>query len=144
MPKSVKIAIKICILGGNNEQRGANLKSIDKELPVPTSWRDIISRIVDEVKIGNFSLEGLNGVAVPIASQDAARITENILDYGGKLASLDGASWETSICCYTGEYWEVLIDLSTVPEKVSDLVMFLDIKEDNGKMNFAVTSIHVP
>lgn len=120
------------------------LKDEDGERPVPTAWRDTCIEVVDAFRDGDFRLA--RGVArvQPLSDDEANRIGRNIQNYGATLISLPPASWQTSICCWMGTYWEILVDLYTLQEGASDLVLFMRVRERDGTYEFEVISVHVP
>jgi len=42
------------------------------------------------------------------------------------------------------DYWEVLVDLYTVNENASDLVLFARVYEEDQRYCFEIESVHVP
>jgi hypothetical protein len=60
------------------------------------------------------------------------------------LTSLPEATWETSACQWTGEYWDVLVDLFTIEEGASDLALAVRVYEDGSGYSFEIQSVHVP
>ncbi len=122
----------------------AILKDENEERPIPTLWRNTLAEIVEAFKNGDFKLEcGVAGVQ-PISDEEATRIAGNIDAYGNQLTSLPDDSWRTSVHRWMREYWEVLVDLFTVDEGESDLVMFVRVYEDGSAYRFEVQSVHVP
>ena len=120
------------------------LKDENDDQPIPTAWRKTLADIVEAFKNGDFKLDcGVAGVQ-PISAEDATRIAGNINDYGDRLASLPDDSWRTSVHRWMREYWEILVDLFTVDEGESDLVMFVRVYEDGPAYRFEVQSVHVP
>ncbi|SEL89313.1 hypothetical protein SAMN05428989_2804 [Pseudoxanthomonas sp. GM95] len=71
-------------------------------------------------------------------------MSDNVAAYGGTLDTLPPETWWTSVYVWMGEWWEVLVDLFTVEEGRSDLVLFLRVRERASKYEFEVTSLHVP
>ena len=120
------------------------LKHEDNERPIPTAWRNTIVAIVDSFKKGDFKLECGIPFVQAVSAEDATRIAGNIEDYGAVLSSLPADTWRTSVCRWMQEYWDVLIDLYTVGEGESDLVMFIRAYEDGEAYRFQVQSVHVP
>lgn len=119
------------------------LSTDDGEFPVPLGLRSTISRIVEAFAAGDFQLRDhqVDGV-LPISAEIANQMAGYVRDYGDLLAALDEAVWETSIYCWTGSSWDILVDLSTSRETVSDLVLFLGISAETQMME--VRSVHVP
>lgn len=115
-----------------------------KQQPVPSVWRKTISEIVEAFKDEDFTLSrGVNRVR-PISEDDAAGIEENIQDYGADLVSLPEETWNTSVCQWYGQHWDVMVDLYTVDEGASDLVLQLRVYEEAGDYIFEVHLVYVP
>ena len=110
---------------------------------IPSAWRAILSDIVEAFRSGDFQLTDLACVN-QISAQDSARIYNNIEAYGDQLASLPEETWETSVCRWMGNWWLVLVDLSTLEEGTSDLVLFTRVYEDGQSYRFEIESVHVP
>lgn len=116
----------------------------DDEEPVPTAWRKPLAEVVEAFRNGDFILQsGVPGVD-PISQKDADSIKGNIEAYGAELSELPEKAWDTSISRWTGDNWEVLVDLFTVDEGLSDLVMFARVSESGGDYRIEVESVHVP
>lgn len=105
--------------------------------------RSTITRIVEAFAAGDFQLRDhqVDGV-LPISAEIANQMAGYVRDYGDLLAALDEAVWETSIYCWTGSSWDILVDLSTSRETVSDLVLFLGISDEPRLIE--VRAVHVP
>ena len=120
------------------------IKCEDQELPVPTEWRGPLAQIVECLASGNFSeLSSLPAVTLERGWGWQA-IEIYIRDYGNKLTSLPEESWRTSVYLWMNGYWEVLVDLFTVEEGPSDLVLFVRVHPREGSYIFQVGSVHVP
>ena len=119
------------------------LKDEEQQHPVPSLWRSKLWDIAEALKDGNFNLRGLAGVD-PLDDATAAGIARNIIDYGCQLTSLPDASWDTSVCQWQLQYWEVLVDLFTVDDGCSDLVLHAHVYEQVGGFIFKVHFVYVP
>ncbi len=119
------------------------LKDEEQEHPVPSIWRSKLRDIADALRDGKFNLRGLADVD-QLDDTTAAGIAQNVNDYGCTLTSLPDASWETSVCQWQLEYWEVLVDLFTVEEGCSDLVLHVHVFERAGGFDFKVHFVYVP
>jgi hypothetical protein len=120
------------------------LKKDDAEHRIPEPWRNTFERIADAFVTGDFRLRehGIDDVA-PIDADTASSIAANIDAYGGALAPLDDAVWATSVYRWMDGYWQVLVDLTTVSEPVSDLTLHATIRESDGP-RLRIESVHVP
>lgn len=116
-------------------------KNEDKELPVPTVWRDSISKIVDSIPFGK-TMENLPYLA-HVSPEDAKYFSKNISDYGKIIDPVSPMTWVTSIYLWMDGYWDVLVDLFSGGERI-DLVLFLRVTESDDGYKFYVESIHVP
>lgn len=119
------------------------LKDEEREHPVPSLWRSKLRDIAEALKDGNFNLFGVADVA-PQDDDAASAIARNIKHYGFTLTSLPDATWATSVCQWQLDYWEVLVDLFTVEEGCSDLVLHVHIFERSGGFDFKVHFVYVP
>lgn len=118
-------------------------KNDECQQPIPDAWRVTIGHIVEAFKEGDFRLErGIVGVRV-LSSQQAERISGNLVAYGGKLCSLPDETWESSVCQWMRGHWDAVIDLYT-SEGESDLVLSVRVDETEGGYAFCVDSVHVP
>jgi len=120
------------------------LKDKDKQRPIPLVWRGVFSDVVEAFKEGDFILgRGVAGVR-PISADNARRIGGNIRSYGAQLTSLPEAAWQTSVCQWMQGYWDVLVDLFTLEEGASDLVLAARVYEEGPDYVFEIQSIYVP
>ena len=119
-------------------------KDEDNQRPIPSEWRRIFHDVVEAFKEGDFGLKrGVAGVR-PISVEQAASIAANINEYGAHLATLPEESWQTSACQWVRGYWDVLVDLFTVEEGVSDLALVARVYEEGAAYVFEIQSVHVP
>jgi hypothetical protein len=119
-------------------------KNEEKETAIPSVWREVFSSVVEAFIEGDFKLErGIVGVR-KLTSEDAIRIASNIKSYGAQLVSLPEQTWETSVCQWMRSYWDVLVDLYTVEEGASDLVLVVRVYQENSSYAFEIHSVHVP
>ena len=119
-------------------------KDIGFEKPIPTLWHHSIIAIVEAIKSNDLKqLNNINGIQA-LTQTDINRFRENIEEYGCNLASLPSMTWQTSVCQWMGDGWEVLIDLFTIEEGLSDLALSMKIVEKGKEFEFRVTSIYVP
>ena len=120
------------------------LKDDKNQSLIPSDWRETFSSIVEAFVEGDFKLErGVVGV-LPVSSEDALKIEKNIQFYGATLTRLPEDAWNTSACQWMRGYWDVLIDLYTIEEGASDLVLVVRVREDGQAYTFEVQSVHVP
>lgn len=113
--------------------------------PIPSIWRECIIQIIEAFKDKDFGrLNTLPSVQC-IDLAYAAEIAENIDAYGAHLISLAEESWHTSVCIYMkNESWKAIIDLFTVEEGRSDLIIDLFIFKKENQFIFQINNIYVP
>ena len=113
--------------------------------PIPSLWRDCIIQSVEAFKDKDFGrLNTLPSVQC-IDLAYASEIAENIDAYGAHLISLAEESWHTSVCIYMeNESWKAIIDLFTVEEGRSDLIIDLFIFKKENQFIFQINNIYVP
>jgi hypothetical protein len=120
------------------------LKDETAQQPVPTVWRESIFLVVKAFAEGDYRLDRrISGVA-PIPQQKAEQIARNVKGYGATLTELPEESWNSSVCQWMKGYWEVLVDLFTVEEGRSDLVLSVHVVESDSSFRFEVQSVYVP
>lgn len=116
----------------------------DAQRPIPSAWRPVIKRIVDALARHDNRLgAGIPGVA-PVSDETAAHIRDTVEDYGETLVPLPDDSWNTSVCMWTGHHWDVLVDLWTVGEGGSDLVLELKVVEGGDGYMVEIHMVYVP
>ena len=120
------------------------LKDEHNQSPVPSAWRGTLSAIVEAFKEGDFSLTRKVPGVRSIPEKKATRIAGNIKSYGARLASLPEDAWQTSVCQWMGAYWDVMVDLYTVEEGASDLVLQARVYEEGVTYAFDVHFVYVP
>ncbi len=119
-------------------------KNEDDELPIPHIWRPIFTKIVNAFVKRDYNLtSGIKNVN-PIAHNTAKQIKEYVEDYGEVLIELPEKTWDTSVYICYGDYWNVLIDLYTEDEGLSDLVLNAEVRENDNDYVFDVKLVYVP
>lgn len=113
------------------------------ERPIPNSWRPTIVQIVEEFSQYRYNLTDLPNVD-PVDGSTAAIIERIIKKYGCSLVSLPEETWNSSISVWDDGYWVAIVDLFTIEEGRSDLVLHLNITENNAGYKFNVHLVYVP
>lgn len=114
------------------------------ELPIPTAWRPAIRDIAHAFSRHDYQLSvGVPGVTA-VSAKTAEQIRDYIQDYGEELVDLPEETWESSVCSWQGNRWDALIDLWTLGEGRSDLVLSLQVSEAGGDFEFTVYMVYVP
>ena len=116
----------------------------EDEQPVPISWRPVLTQIADRLAKGDYTLSSRPANISPIDDDLAALIAHQIASYGDELSVLLNETWERAVYLWMGEHWEVLVDLCTKAEGVSDLGLFVKVFEQAEDFRFQVWSVHVP
>ena len=99
------------------------LKDLEKEHSIPDVWKDSICEVVIQLTKDNFELHNVSEY-IALQSSDMAKFNrENVLEYGCCLKALSTECWSRSCYQWQGNYWDLIIDLCTVEEGVSDLVL---------------------
>ncbi|ADV86309.1 hypothetical protein [Vibrio vulnificus YJ016] len=112
--------------------------------PIPTVWRQtfcqIVSSFVDHDYLLNRSIEGL----VPVAQELAEQIETYVKDYDENLVALPEQTWNSSVCMWMETHWDVLIDLWTETEGLSDLVLQAKVFESKDGYKYQIEMVYVP
>jgi hypothetical protein len=116
----------------------------DEEHPVPEEVRPRFQELVAAFVSGDYRLSRhvLDGVA-SIDANTATFIEGQIAAYGAILVPLSDEVWQRSVYRWTEGHWEVLVDLSTNQEPVSDLALHARLF-DGPSGRIEVWSVHVP
>lgn len=119
-------------------------KNEEDELPIPHEWRPIFKDIVRSFVNKDYGLSsGVKNVN-PISKDTMEQIKEYIVDYGEELVELPEETWDTSVYIYYGDYWNVLIDLYTESEGLSDLVLNAEVRERDNEYIIDIHLVYVP
>lgn len=118
------------------------LQKDDAEHPAPEPLRSTFRRIADAFVAGDFQLRDhpIDGVR-PIDAATAKGIADNVAAYGEVLAPLNEETWNQSIYRWMDGYWQLLVDLTTLFEPVSDLTLHAKLDE-TGELT--IQAIYVP
>ena len=116
----------------------------DLEHSVPELWRPTFRQIADAFVAGDFRLRHFPVQRVaPVEPATAEHIAKNVAAYGDPLAALNDATWERSVYRWMDGYWQVLVDLTTQGEPVSDLTLHAKLY-DEVEPRLQIDSVHVP
>ncbi|TIE20512.1 DUF7668 domain-containing protein [Stenotrophomonas maltophilia] len=116
-------------------------KDGENEIAVPQAWRPTFAAIVDAlIQGGEPSLP-----QVTLQAPDVwAGAQESIRAYGAHLKRLPDESWNSSVCIWYGDFWNVLVDLYTEEEGRSDLVLQAHVYEVGDGYRYEVVLVYVP
>jgi hypothetical protein len=120
------------------------VKDEENERPIPTVWRPVIREIVNAFVRQDYHLKTRPPGVAPISDETAIQIKNYVQQYGETLVELSDETWETSVCVWTGSQWEALVDLWTLSEGRSDLVLSLDVSEGDSGFLFEIYMVYVP
>ncbi|MCL6414187.1 hypothetical protein MIB92_00860 [Aestuariirhabdus sp. Z084] len=115
-----------------------------QQRPVPSVWRDIFIKVVRSFVVGDYQLNAGIKTVLPISKETAAQISDYIEDYGEQLIELPDETWNTSICLWMGDHWDVLVDLWTEAEGRSDLVLSAQVMESDQGYRVQIYMVYVP
>lgn len=119
-------------------------KDPDGQAPIPTAWRAALAGAASAIGRGDYQAVASMAAIRPISVPLAEAIASNIRDYGVSLTDLPEESWLTSVCQWMGGYWDVLVDLFSIEEGASDLVLVVRVYEVGAEYSFEIQAVHVP
>lgn len=112
---------------------------------VPEQLRSSFRQIANAFVAGDFELRDHAIVGVrPIDPDTAKQIADNISAYGDTLAPLSEDTWDRSIYRWMDGYWQLLVDLTTISEPVSDLTLHAKLYKVGDDLALVVESAYVP
>jgi hypothetical protein len=112
--------------------------------PVPTAWRPALREIVEAFRRGDYGLvRGVEHVA-PVSARTAQAIRRQIESYRVTLMPLPEETWDTSVTQWMGHKWEVLVDLWTLRDGSSDLVLHVDVFEAGDGFRIHIHLVYIP
>ena len=119
-------------------------KNEEDELPIPHMWRPIFKAIVNAFVKQDYNLnDGIKNIS-SVSNETAEQIKEYIEDYGEELIELPEGIWDTSVYICYGDYWNVLIDLYTKNEGLSDLILNAEVRESDEGYVVDINLVYVP
>lgn len=119
-------------------------KDEHNERPIPSAWRSVFRNIVNAFVRQDYRLSsGVCGVAA-VSDGTAKQIRDYIEEYGETLSELSDQTWDTSVCIWMGDRWDVLVDLWTISEGRSDLVLSAHVTESDKSFVFHIYMVYVP
>ena len=128
-------------MSSRDDAIAANDVSIER--PIPSAWRQTFREIVACFVASDFQLKGVAGVE-PVTIETATQIQEYVRTYGATLVALPEETWESSVCIWSGDHWEALVDLWTQEEGRSDLVLHSRVADSAYGVTIAVQLVYVP
>lgn len=126
-----------------HHERFDEILNKEGEQPVPAQWRPTLERIVACLSQGDFELAKIERVR-RLSKATEKVVKSNLSAYGEAITSLPREAWESSFVTWTGDVWEVCVDLWTNSGR-SDLVLFVRVAGSSQMdMSMTVDSLHVP
>lgn len=119
-------------------------KNEEEELPIPHVWRETFKAIVSAFVKKDYSLTSEIENVNAVSKETAEQIKEYIEDYGEELIELPNETWDSSVYIYYENYWNVLIDLFTKEEGLSDLVLNAEVRKHNNEYLIDIKLVYVP
>jgi len=120
------------------------IKDDQKELAIPSAWRPVLVQIVDALVEKDYRFERTINGLMPVSEQTTQQILRYIEDYGETLVPLPEESWKTSIYIWMDAFWEVYVDLWTLKEGRSDLIVNVRVYETSEGYSFEIHMVYVP
>ncbi|SEI11930.1 hypothetical protein SAMN05660691_03886 [Rheinheimera pacifica] len=112
--------------------------------PIATDWRPMLAEVVERFVKGDFNLSNPVSGVLPVETDVARHNKDYVTSYGQPLASLSNEVWNSSCAQWMGTHWDIIIDLCTATDGISDLVLTGKVVNINGKAMFTVGLIYVP
>lgn len=120
------------------------VKDASRQRPIPSAWRPVFRDIVKAFVHGDYKISaGVPGV-LPVRDNVAEQIKAYLKDYGETLVELPDETWSSSVCIWTGERWDAIVDLWTLGEGRSDLVLQTLVRESEGGFSHDIRLVYVP
>ncbi|PND39085.1 hypothetical protein C1O66_17175 [Paucibacter aquatile] len=120
------------------------VKDLASERPIPSAWRPVLKQIVSDLAQHDYQLsKGIAEVA-PVSAETADQIRNYVASYGATLTELPDETWISSVCMWNGKRWDALIDLWTLGEGRSDLLLAVQVTESEHGFAYAVYMVYVP
>ena len=120
------------------------VKDPHREHPIPASWRPTFHAIVDAFVEGDFQLTGGIPQVIPPSEETVEQIVESLADYGEVLCPLSEQTWDTSVAQWLESEWDVIVDLWTVGEGRSDLILQTRVSESEDGYSYEIRMVYVP
>lgn len=120
------------------------VKDEDAEHPIASAWRPTFGAIVSAFVRGDYRLGRSIASVEPVSESTAKQIGDYIADYGETLIELPAETWPTSVAQWMGTHWDVLVDLWTLGEGRSDLVLGARVYETETAYRYQIGIVYVP
>ena len=112
--------------------------------PIPSAWRQAFREVVSSFVVHDYLISRNILGLIPVSQDTAEQIETYIQDYGEKLVELPEQTWDSSVCMWMESYWDVLVDLWTENEGLSDLVLKARVFESQEGHEYQIEMVYVP
>ncbi len=119
------------------------VKDGSTQRPIPTAWRPVFSKVVGALAKHDYELKTCPPEVSTTPNTDT-QIRAYIQSYGATLIELPQKSWDSSVCIWYENYWDVLTDLWTQEEGPSDLFLGARVIETDSGYSFQIQMVYVP
>ena len=120
------------------------IKDEENKLPIPHVWRNVFCQIVKSLSNKDYLVNSTIPNVPSLSLSDSKHIEDYIESYGEELTELPPETWCSSIYLWMGSHWHVIIDLWTLGECQSDLVLSAKVYETNNEYTFKIEMVYVP
>lgn len=120
------------------------LKDENAAHPIAHAWRPALRRIVKALARGDYALDRPVASVAPVSATTARQMKRYVAGYGETLCELPEKTWETSVAQWSGDRWDVLVDLWTVESGRSDMVLHAFVSEAKTGFRMKLHLIYVP
>jgi len=120
------------------------IKDDENELPIPHVWRNVFCQIVKSLSNKDYLVNSSISNVLSLSIIDSKHIEDFIKSYGEELTELPHETWDSSIYLWMGTHWDVIVDLWTLGEGQSDLVLSAKVYETNNEYIFNIEMVYVP
>jgi len=131
------------VSGKRTEELVGMLARDDEEHSVPSELHATFREIADAFVVGDYCLRdhAIRDVC-EVSPGTANAIAESVSAYGDRLAPLHRSTWGYAVYRWMGDYWQMLVDLTTEGEEVSDLTLHAKL-HDTEPPTLEIESVHV-
>ena len=112
--------------------------------PIAMSWRPMIKAVVSAFVNNDFELSSGLASVTPIPREVSDHNRNYVKEYGATLVELSDEAWKRSCAQWMGAHWDLIVDLCTKEEGVSDLGLTGKMEEVAGDYQFTIGLIYVP
>ncbi len=119
-------------------------KDEEYQQPIPEEWREVFKAVAKRFVDQDYLLLAAVPSVSPVSEEIATQIRDYVQGYGEKLIPLQEGTWERSVAMWMGNSWDVVVDLCTESEGVSDLVLHAKVRECEHGYAYEISGVWVP